>query len=547
MPTQEVKAQLVDIHQARIYPASIQISEGKIEAITPLADASNLNTQGYVMPGFIDAHVHVESSMLVPTEFARLAVVHGTVATISDPHEIANVLGIEGVEYMIENGQQVPFKFYFGAPSCVPATTFETAGASIDAQLVSELLARPEIKYLSEMMNYPGVIHQDPEIMAKLTAAKAVGKPIDGHAPGVSGTDLERYVAAGISTDHECTNLAEAKEKLALGMHILIREGSAAKNYAALIPLLPEYSDRVMFCSDDKHPDDLIAGHINQLVARSVALGIPLFDVLKVACINPIQHYQLEVGQLRVGDPADFIIVENLVDFIPEATYINGTLVATKGQSKIPSLPVPLLNHFNTTLKTVADFHCPAQSKHIQVIEALDGELLTNVKVFPATIEGENTVANIKDDVLKFAVVNRYQVSPPAIGFIHGFGLQTGALASCVGHDSHNILAIGTSDEALCAAVNAIIEHKGGIALITDDQVEVLPLPVAGIMSADRGEFVANRYATLDQLSKTTLGSKLTAPFMTLSFMGLLVIPRLKLSDLGLFDGAEFNFTPLFV
>lgn len=538
-----IKANYVDIPNKKIFAAAITITDKKIAAITPIDE----KVLGYAIPGFVDAHVHIESSMLIPSEFARLAVLHGSVGTVSDPHEIANVMGLEGVYYMIENGKKVPFKFNFGAPSCVPATSFETAGAEIDVAGIEELMASPDIKYMAEMMNYPGVIFQDPMVMAKIEAAKKSGKPIDGHAPGVRGEDIRKYISAGISTDHECFTLDEALEKLSLGMKVLIREGSAAKNFEALIDILPEHTANVMFCSDDKHPDDLMLGHINQLAARAIAKGIPLFDVLQVACVNPVKHYNLDIGLLQVGDSADFAIVEDLTNFNALATYINGDVVAENGNSLIERVEERCINNFDTDLKTVSEFAIAPETKTIHVIQAIDGELITKDFEAPAKVDNNNTISNTENDVLKMVVVNRYSNTPPAIAFINGFNLKEGALASCVGHDSHNIIAVGTDDASICKAVNLIIENKGGVSAVGKGKEHVLPLPVAGIMSADEGTVVAEAYSTVDKFSKDVLGCTLRAPFMTLSFMALLVIPRLKLSDKGLFDGGDFKFTPLFV
>ena len=541
----KLRANYVDILNREIYPAELQIEQQKIKSIHRLA--SDTAVSYYLIPGFVDAHVHVESSMLVPSEFARLAVRHGTVGTVSDPHEIANVLGIAGVEYMLDNAATVPFKFNFGAPSCVPATSFESAGAVIDPKGVAQLLARSDIKYLAEVMNYPGVIHRTGDMMDKIAAAKAVGKPIDGHAPGVVGEAIQQYIAAGITTDHECFTLEEALEKLNLGMKILIREGSAAKNFEALIDLLPQHTSNIMFCSDDKHPDDLLLGHINQLAARAVAKGIPVFDVLQAACINPVEHYNLDIGTLKQGDWADFVLVHNLNDFEVYATYINGELVAQEGRDYLSSIRPPLINQFQATPKTIEDFALEAQSEHIQVIQAIDGELITKKITCPTPVKDGWAVSDSRQDILKMAVINRYQDAPPALAFIKGFNLKEGALASCVGHDSHNIIVVGVSDEAICKAVNLIIQHQGGIAAVKADVEQVLPLPIAGILSDKSGETVAKAYSQLDQFVKTELGCSLRAPFMTLSFMALLVIPNLKLSDQGLFDGSRFEFTPLFV
>lgn len=536
----KLQGQIVDLHNQRIFKGEITISNGKIEDIK----AVNHSNDNYILPGFIDAHIHIESSMLVPSAFARLAVKHGTVATVSDPHEIANVLGIKGVEFMIANGKKVPFKFNFGAPSCVPATPFESAGAVIDADGIQKLLKRPEIKYLAEMMNYPGVLSDDGQVMQKIAWAKFYNKPIDGHAPGVLGNAISKYIAVGISTDHECVTYDEGLEKLQKGMKLLIREGSAAKNFEALISLLPKYYKNLMFCSDDKHPDDLMLHHINHLCARAVAKGMDVFKVLQVACLNPIKHYGLDVGTLKVGDPADMIIVKNLKAFKTLQTYINGQLVYDCGTTLIQKVPFENLNNFNTSKKTPKAFEFPATFGKIRVIEAMDGQLVTNETLTEGRIENGNLIANPEEDILKIAVVNRYKDQAPAVAFIKNFGLKEGAIASSVAHDSHNIIAVGVSDVAICKAVNLIIENKGGICAVSDTIESVLPLPVAGIMSDKDGETVGRQYAALDAMAKQ-LGSPLKAPYMTLSFMALLVIPTLKLSDKGLFNGKDFRFTPL--
>jgi len=536
----KLQGQIVDIQNRRIFKGEISVENGKITSIKEKDHDVNY----YIMPGFVDAHIHIESSMLVPSEFAKLAVKHGTVSTVSDPHEIANVLGVEGVEFMIENGKEVPFKFNFGAPSCVPATNFESAGAVIDSDDIKTLLENPDIKYLAEMMNYPGVLFDDEEVMKKIAWAKHYKKPVDGHAPGLRGEDVSKYISAGMSTDHECFTYDEALEKLQKGMKILIREGSAAKNFEALIDLLEDHFENMMFCSDDKHPDDLIIGHINQLCARAVAKGIDVFKVLKVACINPIKHYNLDVGLLKVGDDADFIVVEDIKRFNTLQTYINGVLVFNQGQSFIKQVPFKNLNNFNCSIKEVSDFKIESTAKQIRVIEALEGQLVTNELIEDALIENGNLVSNTEKDILKMVVVNRYQNQKPAIAFIKNFGLKEGAIASSVGHDSHNIIAVGVSDEDICRAVNLIIENKGGICAISNSEEKIVSLPVAGIMSDKDGETIGKQYAELDKMAKR-FGSKLNAPYMTLSFMALLVIPSLKLSDKGLFNGSEFKFTTL--
>jgi adenine deaminase len=535
--TFRVTANLVDIFHEQIYAAEIQVNDGIISSITKIKEAPS----DYVLPGFVDAHVHVESSMLTPCQFARLAVLHGTVATVSDPHEIGNVMGVAGVEYMIENGNKVPFKFYFGAPSCVPATSFETAGAVINAADIEKLFQREEIVYLAEMMNWPGVLNGDKDVFQKIALAKKYNKQVDGHAPGLRGQQAKDYIAAGISTDHECFTAEEALDKLKHGMKILIREGSAAKNFDALINLLHDYPNEIMFCSDDKHPDNLEEGHLNLLVKRALEKGIDLFKILRAACVNPVEHYKLKVGQLKVGDPADFILVNNLRDFKVLKTYINGNVVAQDGRTNIPFHHSEIVNNFSTHAKSPEQFKIASTTKKVAVIEALDGQLITNKVIADVKYENGYCEVDISQDILKIAVVNRYNNAEPAVGFIKNFGLTHGAIASTVAHDSHNIIAVGTSDEEICKAINLLIDCKGGIVALSSTMEMLLPLPIAGIMSGEDAFEVAKQYTAIDAFAKE-LGSKLSAPFMTLSFMALLVIPHLKLSDKGLFDGDNFEF-----
>lgn len=539
-----IQGQLIDLFQRRIYPASVVVTDGVITQIEEIATAPGQ----YILPGFIDAHVHIESSMLVPTAFARLAVTHGTVATVSDPHEIANVCGVPGVQYMIDDSKRSPFKFFFGAPSCVPATFFETAGAHIDAAATTELLSNPDIWYLAEMMNFPGVLFNDAEVMAKIAAAKQTGKPIDGHAPGLRGADAAKYAAAGMTTDHECFTIDEAKDKLSVGMKIIIREGSAARNFEELSPLFLTHADKLMFCSDDKHPDELVVNHINALVKRSLAKGYDMYDVLRAASVNAVEHYGIPVGLLRKGDAADFIVIDNLEQFNILKTYINGTLVAEDGNSLLPAADIKPINNFNISHKHISNFTLKANGTNpvIRVIEALDGQLVTNEITTHAKVVDGYLVSDTDNDVLKMAVVNRYtNDAEVVVAFIKNIGIKSGALASTVAHDCHNIVAVGANDEALCKAVNALVDCKGGIAVVDDSgNVSVLPLPIAGLMADTDGYTVAEKYAVIDKQAKA-LGSTLRAPFMTLSFMALLVIPSLKLSDKGLFNGSKFEFTPV--
>jgi len=536
-----IGGQIVDLVNSRIFSGVVVVRDGKISKIEEKAVG---NTQ-YIMPGFVDAHVHIESSMLVPSEFARLASVHGTVATVSDPHEIANVLGKNGIRFMIENGRKVPFKFFFGAPSCVPATAFETSGFAIDANDIEELMASPDIYYLSEVMNYPGVINEDPELMRKIAAAKKYGKPIDGHAPAVTGEALQKYVKAGIGTDHECFRYEDAMERIGLGMKILIREGSAAKNFEALIPLMAMHPDKLMFCSDDKHPNELVEGHIDELVRRAMAMGYEPMDVLKAASLNAVQHYNLPVGMLRVGDDADFIVVDELRNPQPKQTYVRGELIAENGVSNIKLKELATPNIFECPFLYAQDLFVPDEGKRIKVIECIDGQLITKCFMAEPKVENGGIVSDVENDILKIVVVNRYQPYTPAVAFIKGFGLKRGALASSVAHDSHNLVAVGATDKDILHAVNLLIEHTGGVTAYCGTEMLAVPLPVAGLMSNEDGYEVAQAYKNADALAKR-LGSTLYAPFMTLAFMALLVVPELRLSDRGLFDVGKFRLTSIY-
>ncbi len=534
-----IKANYIDIKNKTIFPACVVVENKKILSITKIKESQS----SFVLPGFIDAHIHIESSMLIPSEFARIAVKHGTVATVSDPHEIANILGVRGIEFMLTNAENTNFNFNFGVSPCVPATTFETSGATLNAATVKELLKNPKLNHLAEVMAFPSVINNDPEIMAKIAYAKESNIPIDGHAPFLSGDDLKKYIDAGISTDHEASSYNEAKEKIELGMKILIREGSAAQNYEALSPLIELYPDKLMFCSDDKHPNDLLQGHINSLVVRSIQKGYNLFDILNIACINPKEHYNLDIGQLRVGDKADFIEVQDLKSFKIIRTIINGETVSENSKSKIKSIKVKPINNFHAKETSSSDFIFESNCDEVEVIQAIDHELFTKEKIHH-THQGGKFCIDLAEDILKITVINRYKNSVPAIAFINGFNLKKGAIASCIAHDSHNIIAVGCSDEDISKAVNILIASKGGISAVNKDKTLHLPLDIAGIMSSDDAFNVAKKYEELDLFVKNYLGSTLSAPFMTLSFMALLVIPEIKLSDKGLFDAKEFHFIP---
>ena len=537
-----LSGQIVDLIQSRIFPGKITVSDQKITEITEIPFAE----QRYIMPGFIDAHIHIESSMVPPSEFARMAVCHGTVAAVSDPHEIANVMGVEGVDYMIKSGERGHFKFYFGAPSCVPATPFETSGFTLDAKTIEALMARDDIHYLSEMMNYPGVLADDPEILQKLEAAKKNGKPVDGHAPMVTGDDIRKYIGSGISTDHECYDMEDALEKIKLGMKILIREGSAAKNFNALIPLMAQYPEMLMFCSDDKHPNDLLKGHINELVKRALQKGYKLMNVLRASSLNAVKHYHLDVGMLQLGDDADFIVVDNLNDFNVLQTYVKGRKLAENGVSLMQRRKEEACNNFHAVPIDAEALRVCDVGKPIKVIACMDGNLITNTIVTSPKVVDGNLVSDTTRDILKIVVLNRYAPAKPAVGFINNFGLKRGALATSVAHDSHNIVAVGCSDEDIARAINLLVYTKGGMVACSETEFALLPLPIAGLMSLEEGSRVAEDYERADAMAHE-FGCRLHSPFMTLSFMALLVIPELKLSDKGLFDGTGFGFTPLTV
>jgi len=532
-----VSGNIVDVANAEIYPGTIKISNGRIIEIIRNRKTSDI----YITPGFVDSHIHIESSMLSPSEFARAAVVHGTVAVVSDPHEIANVMGIEGVKYMIKDGKASPMKFYFSAPSCVPATPFETSGAILDNKKVEELLKLDEIKYLGEVMNFPGVLHGDPDVMEKILCAKKYGKLIDGHAPGLRGADLKKYASSGISTNHECLTPDEALEDLQAGIKVQIRKGSAADIFESCLPIIEKHYNFLMFCSDDKHPDDLVRGYLNEMVKESINHGIDIIKVFKVASVNPILHYGLDVGMLRVGDYADFLEIDNFKNFNILKTYINGEIVACNQNPLIPRRQSVIINNFKTGKKNVADFAFPCTTDTIDVIAAIDGQLITDRLVVKPNVKNGNAVSDIERDILKITVVNRYKNTRPAVGFINNFGLKEGAIASSVAHDSHNIIAVGVNDEELCKAVNRIIEKQGGICAVSGNKEIILPLPIAGIMSNEDYLTVARKYTKVDEMAKS-MGSTLRSPFMTLSFMSLPVIPKLKLTDRGLFDVEKFEY-----
>lgn len=536
----KISGQLADVHQRRIYPAEIEVVKGLVAGIRETASAP----QHYILPGLIDSHIHIESSMVTPRSFAVAAVSRGTTSVVSDPHEIANVMGTEGVNYMIDDASGVPLKFYFGVPSCVPATAFESAGSEIGPSEAGELLKLPQVKFLAEMMNYPGVIFNDPQVLQKIAAARIAGKPVDGHAPGLTGSQLVKYVGAGISTDHECTSIAEAREKISLGMKILIREGSAAGNLDELKPLFCSDPGMIMLCSDDLHPEMLVKQHINKLVSRLVSDGYDLFDVIRSCTVNPVLHYSLESGVMAVGSPADFIIADHPRSMNVYETWIDGKKVFDRGEILFSPGKSVCVNNFNCTEIIPSALAVKPEKEKMRVIEAFDGSLLTKELILKHGGRMPLT-PDTGADLLKIVVKDRYGDRPPALGFIKGFGLASGAFAVSVSHDSHNIICIGTNDDDIANAVNRVISMRGGLAVSNGSFLDSMSLPVAGIMSDDTAENTASAYERLSSAVRS-MGCSMSAPFMTLSFMALLVIPELKLSDRGLFNGNIFSHVPLF-
>ncbi len=538
----KLKGKIVDIFKEDIYPGEITVKDGTIIQIKPVSD---LVDEVYILPGLVDSHIHIESSMLSPQMFAYEAVKHGVVSTVSDPHEIANVLGEEGINFMVENGKKVPFKFYFGVPSCVPATPFETSGSVIDADTVEKLIQKDDYAYLAEMMNFPGVINKDSEVMKKINAAKKTGKPVDGHAPGLRGEDARKYINAGISTDHECMDIEEARERIEMGMKIQIREGSAAKNFHSLSPLINEFPDHVMLCSDDQHPDDMINGYLEELLKKGLKEDINLFYLLKAATKNPVEHYNLNVGLLRQGDPADMIVVDNLSDFTVLETYIEGNLVYEKGKSLIHTGEITPVNVMNAKPLEPLDIAVEDKGLPVNVIKAMDTQLYTtSEELFPLSSKG-NLISDTEKDILKIVVYNRYEKSRPSVGFVKNFNLKQGAIATSIAHDSHNIIAVGVNDEAIVKAINQLINQRGGITLTAGNEIHSLKLEIAGLMTHQQAETVAKQYKRLSQRAKE-MGCKFVSPFMTLSFMALPVIPELKITDKGIFDVQKFEYIDLF-
>ena len=531
-----LRGNVVDVERGEIYPGEVLIEGSRIKEVREVGGRFSR----YLLPGLIDAHIHIESSMLVPSRFAEAAVAHGTVAVVADPHEIANVLGITGVEYMIRDSKRVPLKFYFTAPSCVPATPYETSGAKLGAEEVARLLAMEEVVALGEVMNYPAVVAREPETMAKIQAARRLGKPIDGHCPKLGGDALRRYVSAGISTEHECTSLEEAEEKARLGMKIMLREGSSAKNLKALAG----FRGKAFLVSDDLHAGDLLRGHVNFLLRRAVEEGIDPIEAVRMVSLNPAEHYRLGVGMLRPGDPADLVVVDNLRSFSCLECYINGKLVAKGGRVLFKASPLPGKSTIRASHKSPEDFKIIARrASRLRVIKVMPGEIVTEEDSVSAAA-GEVKPMPEKD-VLKLAVVERYGGERVAVALVRGFGIEGGAVASSIAHDSHNIIAVGADDADLAAAVNRVIDMQGGIAVVSGGELLAsLPLPVAGLMSIESAGWVAERGEQVDRRIRE-LGCSLEAPVMTLSFLALPVIPKLRLTDRGLFDVERFEFVGL--
>ncbi len=539
----KIQGKIVDIINCKIFSGEIYIKDGQIEKIVE----TKLEYDNFILPGLIDSHVHIESSMLTPSQFSKLVVPRGTVAVVTDPHEIANVMGVKGVEYMIEDAKNTPLKCFFGAPSCVPATSYETSGAVISSSEIEQLLRRDDIWFLSEMMNFPGVIYKDEEVWNKIQAAHKVGKKVDGHAPGLIGEDLKKYTQAGISSDHECVSVEEAIQKIEQGITVQIREGSAAKNFNVLAPIFDSNPDKIMLCTDDSHPDEIInKGHIDKIIKLGITKGIDIFKLLRAAILKPIEHYNLPVGLLREGDAADFIVVDNLSDFNIKETYIDGKKVYADGELEFDVKQSDVINNFNISPITEDGIKVEyKEDKTIRVIEAIDGDLITGEFSWVPSNNNGYILPNPQEDILKIVVLNRYKQAKPVVGFIKNIGLKNGALACSVAHDSHNLIAVGVTDKDICNALNEIIKHKGGISYAFDEDIDCLPLEIGGLMTSKSGIEVAKKYQLLNKKAQQ-LGSKLHAPFMTLSFMSLLVIPKLKIGDKGLFDVNTFSFTNLY-
>ena len=536
----KIKSNIVNVITDEIYPAEVEIKEGHIKRVTQL----NRKQDTTMIPGLIDSHIHIESSMLVPTRFAQTALKHGTTSVITDPHEIANVMGIEGINYMINDSKNTPLNFYFTVPSCVPSTKYETNGATLDSKITDELLSQKDFIGLSEVMDYHAVLNDEEEITKKIESAKKYNKTIDGHAPLLRSTKLQKYISAGITTDHESVTKEEVIEKKRLGMKIMIREGSESKTLKDFINLKPDF-----IVTDDLKAEELVKGHLNTIIEKAVKLGYDIQEILKLVTINPAQHYQLNTGSITPGRKADLVILDNLEDFNIKEVISSGIRAYKNNKLLINPQPQPLTTKINVKNKTAEDFEILTHNKNttkalVNIIKVTDNQIVTDNITREVKVKDGKIQTNTKDDTLKISVVERYGHTTTYTALITGFGLTDGAISSSVAHDSHNIITIGTNSQLMAKATNEVIDNNGGLAAVNNNQTISLKLEVAGLMTKDNAEKVAQKSSQINEYTKT-LGSKLTNPFSTLSFMALPVVPALKITDKGLFNVDENKFIPV--
>ncbi len=542
---------ILDVFSGQFFRGDVAIAEGRIVGFGAVNAKQCVDLEGaWVIPGLVDAHVHIESSQLTPTEFARAVLPRGTTTVIADPHEIANVLGLDGIRYMLEASEDLPLRVYLMAPSCVPATPLETAGATLDAEAVAEALGWPRVLGLGEVMNVPGVLARAPDLERKLSAAR--GRPVDGHAPGLSGPDLWAYRRAGPRTDHECTALPEAAEKLRAGMHVLIREGTAERNLAALLPILTAASSPfVHFATDDRHPETLLEeGSIDDLVRRAMAGGAPPAAAIASASIHAARAYGLrDLGAVAPGYVADLIVLSDLSTFQIRRVYAGGQLVGDEGRcvAHLPERRARTAEHTVRVRDLDPSFRIAARPGAARVIAVVPGQVVTEELLLAPRSRDGDVVADTDRDVLKIAVVERHRATGSVgLGLVHGLGLHRGALGSTVAHDAHNVLVAGVTDDDLRAALAALAAMGGGQVVVADGRVVAShPLPIAGLMSDRNLGDIAASGAALRRAAQA-LGSRLADPFMTLSFLALPVIPKLRITDQGLVDVAQFAHVPLF-
>ncbi|DAB17033.1 TPA: adenine deaminase [Candidatus Gastranaerophilales bacterium HUM_18] len=546
-------ANIVNVLSEEIHKADIAIKDGIIAGIGEnYSGEKEIDIQGaYVTPSFIDGHVHLESTMMLPSEFAKVALPAGTTTVIIDPHEISNVLGLHGISFMHEAVKNLPLDVYTMLPSCVPATPFETSGFDLNSYDLSLLIDKPWVLGLAEMMNFPGVLNQDNNVMAKLELAKSRGKCIDGHAPYLHGKDLCAYIASGVKSDHECTTPDEAVEKLRLGMYVMVREGTAAKDLDALMPVLKTCNTRkCILVTDDRHPADL-KEHINGMVRRAVEAGVDPVKAIQIASLNTAEYFGLKnLGAIAPGYKADLLILPDLKTFKPDLVIKNGVVAAENGKL-IAELPeneaLAVRNSVNVRWITPEDFRIEANGSKVTALEVIPHQLITKSVVSEVKIEDGNAVSNIDNDTLKICVIERHRATGNiGKGFVKGFNLKCGAIASTVAHDSHNMIVIGTNDADMYAAAVALIKCKGGKVVVKDGEViSELPLPIAGLMSDRNFDYVVNK---CEELNKTahSIGCRIEDPFMTMGFLSLPVIPELKVTDKGVFDTNKFDFIDIF-